>query len=173
MILTKLSTWIRERFVRVETKAQPAVSLPMPSVSFVKPPEPVREAERPRSAVAILRDEPNLRPEELAARAGVTLSYARSLIRRQQAKPLTASIRPAIVDGNVARLQGQVRELNRRLQQTETRLQPPTGQARRTEVLDRSAAGIGGVAIAEELAVAEGEVDFILKIERLKKSLKN
>jgi hypothetical protein len=107
---------------------------------------------RPISAVEILQNEPNLTPAELAQRAGVTLSYARSLVRRRQnraAAPVVWPIAPRI---------------------------PVTAQvsaSSRTQVIERSAAGAGIPMISEELGVPKGEVEFILKVDRLKKSFKN
>jgi hypothetical protein len=40
-------------------------------------------------------------------------------------------------------------------------------------VLDRSAAGVPVNLISEELGIPAGEAEFILKMDRLKKSLKN
>jgi hypothetical protein len=166
MLLERLSTWLRGRFTRLEAKeeAPPQFSAaPVPSVP-----------ERPQSAVAILRNEPNLPAAELAARAGVTLSYARSLIRPQQAKPLANSLRPMFPDGGVAVLQSQVRELTRRVEHTEDRIVRPSADvSRRAQILERSTAGVASTAIAEQLSLPQGEIDFILKIERIKKSLTN
>jgi hypothetical protein len=161
MLLARLSTWIRERFARDEVKEEasaPSFTTPLPSFP-----------ERPQSAVAILRNEPNLQAAELAARAGVTLSYARSLIRRQQAKPFANSLRPMFPDSGVAVLQSQVRELARRVEHTVEH----TDVSRRAQVLERNSAGAASTAIAEQLCLPQGEIDFILKIERIKKSLKN
>jgi hypothetical protein len=104
------------------------------------------------SAVEILQNEPNLTPAELARRAGVTLSYARSLVRRRQnraAAPVVWPIAPRIPVAAQVTTSG------------------------RTQVIERSAAGVGIPAISEELGVPKGEVEFILKVDRLKKSFKN
>jgi DNA-directed RNA polymerase specialized sigma24 family protein len=136
------------------------------------PPEPIA----PLSAVAILDREPGLTPAELAARAGVTLSYARSLVRRRNAKRTPAIVRPVEADASVAVLQTQVRELVRRVEQAETRgvraTVPLTGVCR-SQVIERSAAGVPVNAISEELGIPVGEAEFILKMDRLRKSLNN
>jgi hypothetical protein len=104
----------------------------------------------------------------------VTLSYARSLIRRRNAKTFTPPARIAAPDGSVALLQSQVRELARRIDHTDDcMVRPPASLSRRARVLDRQAAGIATTRIAEELAMPMGEVDFILKVDRLKKTFKN
>jgi hypothetical protein len=147
MLIARVSSWIRDRFGRVEVERPAEVPLPVPI--------PVQAAPERPSAVAILRNEPSLSASDLADRAGVTLSYARSLIRRQRAKPLTNSLRTA--------LPVQVRELSRR----------PGEASRREQVLDRSAAGLTPDGIAQQLTIPLGEIEFILKVDRLKKSLKN
>ena len=79
-MLNNLLLRLRERFAPAITAPKP-----QPPVLAVNP-EP---APRPRdvsaapSAVEILENEPDLTAAELAKRAGVTLSYARSLIRRR------------------------------------------------------------------------------------------
>jgi hypothetical protein len=101
------------------------------------------------SAVEILENEPNLTAAELAGRTGVTLSYARSLVRRQQhrsAAPVVWPIAPRPVQ---------------------------SASSSRAQVLDRVAAGVGVAAISQDVGIPEGEVEFILKVDRLKKTLKD
>jgi hypothetical protein len=158
MIRSMLVNWIRSRFAPATPAAvQPPVP-PAPVLPAFVPPPPMPAPEvkappvRPISAVEILQNEPNLTPAELAQRAGVTLSYARSLVRRRQnraAAPVVWPIAPRI---------------------------PVTAQvsaSSRTQVIERSAAGAGIPMISEELGVPKGEVEFILKVDRLKKSFKN
>jgi hypothetical protein len=96
-----------------------------------------------------LQNEPNLTPAELAERAGVTLSYARSLVRRRQNRAAAPVVWPI------------------------TPRPPQTAVCNRTQVLDRTSSGAGVGAISEDLGIPEGEVEFILKVDRLKKTLKN
>ena len=179
MRILELLSGLRARFL----PSQPSVKVP-PQVCAAPPtppqayprPEPKPEPVAPLSAVAILDQEPDLTPAELAARAGVTLSYARSLVRRRNAKRSPAVVRPVAGDGSVAVLQTQVRELARRVEQAESRdyrTSAPVPGGRRAVVLDRSAAGVPVNLICEELGIPAGEAEFILKMDRLKKSLKN
>ena len=146
MLRHRLFHWIKARFTPA---AEAAVPEPPPL------PRPVAEPKqptRPISAVELLQNEPNLTPAELAARAGVTLSYARSLVRRRQnraAAPVVWPIAPRTSSG------AQVAASNR------------------TQVIDRVASGATVNSICEDLAMPQGEVEFILKVDRLKKSLKN
>ncbi|HYI96078.1 MAG TPA: hypothetical protein VEX68_21220 [Bryobacteraceae bacterium] len=194
MLIERLTSWVRARFagpeVRAVEQSAPVVKQAPATAEapFAEPPvvtrvetKPPAAPERPQSAVELLRNEPNLDAATLAARAGVTLSYARSLIRRRKAKALLAPARPvrpapaaASFMQTQALLQTQVADLARRLDNPgESIAKPPALLSRRTQVLDRSAAGIGAKRISEELAMPMGEVDFILKVEQLKKSLKN
>jgi len=194
VLIERLTSWVRARLAGPQVRAveQPAPVLkqaPAPAVARpAEPPVVARVETKPQaapgerqSAVEILRNEPNLDAATLAARAGVTLSYARSLIRRRKAKPLVATTRPvrtapaaASFMQTQALLQTQVADLARRLDNPgESIAKPPALLSRRTQVLDRSAAGIGAKRISEELAMPMGEVDFILKVDQLKKSLKN
>ncbi len=87
-----------------------------------------------------------------------------------------AVVRPVVGDTSVAVLQTQVRELARRVEQAESRefrTSAPLSGGRRALVLDRSAAGVTVNLISEELGIPVGEAEFILKMDRLKKSLKN
>jgi hypothetical protein len=146
MLRHKLFHWIRARFA-------PAAEAAVPEAQPL--PRPVAEAKlpaRPISAVELLQNEPNLTPAELAARAGVTLSYARSLVRRRQNRAAAPVVWPIA--------------------------QRPVGAAQvaasnRTQVIDRTAAGSTVNSICEDLAMPQGEVEFILKVDRLKKTLKN
>jgi hypothetical protein len=128
---------------------------------------------RPASAVEILQNEPDLTASDLAERAGVSLAYARSLIRRKQSKVIMAVPRQVGSDGSTSVLQGQIRELARRLEDTENRLArvgaSPASVSHRSQVLSRGAMGGAVSVIAEELGIPQGEVEFILKVERLKK----
>jgi hypothetical protein len=140
---TKLLNWVRARFFPVSTPTPPEPPKPTISVN----PEPIAPP-RPLSAVAILQSEPNLGAAELAERAGVTLSYARSLIRRRSLS-VASSSRPKAAA-------------------TPTRV-----DCNRTRVLDRFAKGIHASAIAKELGIPLGEAEFILKVAKIKKNVKN
>ncbi len=157
MIRSMLVNWIRSRFApAIPAAVQPPVTpAPVPP-PFVPPPStPAPEVKPPvrsMSAVEILQNEPNLTPAELAQRAGVTLSYARSLVRRRQNRAAAPVVWP-IAPRN-----------------------PVTTQvtaSSRTQVIERSATGAAIPMISEELGVPKGEVEFILKVDRLKKSFKN
>jgi hypothetical protein len=157
MIRSMLVNWIRSRFAPAPPAAvQPPVSPAPVPLPYVPPPSmPAAEAKapvRPMSAVELLQNEPNLTPAELAQRAGVTLSYARSLVRRRQNRAAAPVVWP-IAPRN-----------------------PVTAQvsaSSRTQVIERVAAGAGIPMISEELGIPKGEVEFILKVDRLKKSFKN
>jgi hypothetical protein len=167
------------RFLPSQTSVKPAPQVcaaPLTPPQSYPRPQPKPEPVAPLSAVAILDQEPDLTPAELATRAGVTLSYARSLVRRRNAKRSPAVVRPVAADTGVAVLQTQVRELARRVEQAESRdfrTSTPSLGGRRALVLDRSAAGVPVNLISEELGIPAGEAEFILKMDRLKKSLKN
>lgn len=157
MIRSMLVNWIRSRFApAIPAAVQPPVApAPVPP-PFVPPPAmPAPEIKPPvrsMSAVEILQNEPNLTPAELAQRAGVTLSYARSLVRRRQNRATAPVVWP-IAPRN-----------------------PVTAQvtaSSRTQIIERSAAGAAIPMISDELGVPKGEVEFILKVDRLKKSFKN
>jgi hypothetical protein len=141
---TKFFNWVRARFFPATPQTLPEAPKPTISVS----PEPAAPP-RPQSAVGILQSEPNLTAAELAERAGVTLSYARSLIRRQSLSAASAARRKAPAT-------------------TPTRV-----DCTRTRVLDRYAKGINAAAIAEELNIPLGEAEFILKVAKIKKNVKN
>jgi hypothetical protein len=101
------------RFLPSQTSVKPAPQVcaaPLTPPQSYPRPQPKPEPVAPLSAVAILDQEPDLTPAELATRAGVTLSYARSLVRRRNAKRSPAVVRPVAADTGVAVLQTQVRE---------------------------------------------------------------
>lgn len=151
MIKKMFVNWIRSRFT---PPVQAAVEPPPPPIPSPTPAFEAKPSVRPMSAVELLQNEPNLTPAELAERAGVTLSYARSLVRRRQnraAAPVVWPIAPRISATTHA----------------------PGNNSTRTQVIERTAAGVGVPAICEDLGMPKGEVEFILKVDRLKKSLKN
>ena len=150
MIKKMFVNWIRSRFT---PPVQVVVEPPPPPIPSPMPAPEAKPSVRPMSAVELLQNEPNLTPAELAERAGVTLSYARSLVRRRQnraAAPVVWPIAPR-TSATIA----------------------PRSDSTRTLVIERTAAGVGVPAICEDLGMPKGEVEFILKVDRLKKSLKN
>ena len=173
MLIRHLLANLRARFLPFQTHvAAPSHVEPEQDPQLQLKPEPTV----PLSAVAIFEMEPGLTPAELAARAGVTLSYARSLVRRRNAKRSPAIVRTVVGEPSVAVLQTQVRDLARRVEKAETResrTAAPLAVARRSQVLDRNAAGVPVNIISDELGIPLGEAEFILKMDRLKKSLKN
>jgi hypothetical protein len=151
MLRKKLFHWIIGRFAPVAPVA-PVVPEPQ-SHFFPRPALEPKQPVRPMSAVEILQNEPNLTPAELAERAGVTLSYARSLVRRRQTRtavPVVWPIAPRIPASS-----------------------SQTAAASRTQVIERTAAGVSITSICEDLGMPKGEAEFILKVDRLKKNLKD
>jgi hypothetical protein len=149
MLKQMLLRWIQAR-LGLPTQTAPVQTAPESQPEALpKPAFDLRQPIRAMSAVEILQNEPNLTPAELAERAGVTLSYARSLVRRRQNRASAPVVWPVA---------------------------PRTAQtalSSRTQVLDRSASGAAVDAISEDLGIPEGEVEFILKVDRIKKTLKN
>jgi hypothetical protein len=144
MLRQKLFQWIRSRL-------SPAVQVVPEPAPVLKPAVEPRQPLRPMSAVELLQNEPNLTPVELAEQAGVTLSYARSLVRRRQNRSATPVVWPI-----TPRISGTAQ----------------TVTSTRTQVIDRIAAGVNVNSICEDLGMPKGEVEFILKVDRLKKTLK-
>ena len=165
------------RYSQAVPKPQPQAPPPTPAQQPKAPVAPAAPPARPLSAVEILQIEPGISPAELASRAGVTLSYARSLVRRRNKTapaPAKAAVPPP--SREVSSLKGQVKDLAKRLHETEGRLgqlntPEPAVRAepvcRRTEVLDRSKAGASAAQIAEVMQIPQGEVEFILKVARI------
>jgi hypothetical protein len=148
MLRKKLFHWIIGRFAPVA----PVLPEPQPHFFPRLAPEP-KQATRPMSAVELLQNEPNLTPAELAERAGVTLSYARSLVRRRQTRTAVPVVWPIAPRIPVSSSQ--------------------TATANRTQVIERTAAGVSVMSICEDLGMPKGEAEFILKVDRLKKNLKD
>ncbi len=173
MLIRNLLSNLRAKFLRPGGNLAAVSAAPMPAQPRIEEQAPVPTESR--SAVAILDRNPDLTAAELAEKAGVTLSYARSLVRRRQAKRSIALTRAISPDTGLQSLQSQVRELARRVEMTDGRALSSASApvSYRTQVLDRSAAGVAIEVIAEELGIATGEAEFILKIDRMKKSSKN
>lgn len=184
----RLFAWIRERF----TPAPPPLALapqapvaivpqaPAPSVPLpprvVMPPAPRPAAPPPpkfNSAVELLQQQPYLTAAELVQRAGITMSYARRLIRQQQLKAAASAHRApkAEAPANLAAAgPAPVRKWTRPAQEIPVQ---PMLLSPRTQVLERSASGVALKTIAEDLKLPQDEVDFIAKIGRIKNTLKN
>jgi hypothetical protein len=185
MSITKgIVDWIRG--LLIPRNSVPAISAPaavVPVQTPAPPPaaRPLQESRpRPSSAVELLQYEPDITAEDLAARSGVTLSYARGLVRkRRNTPPPKAQQRRPAAAAKAAPLEKQVRDLALRLDSTEGRMlrttAPPAATCRRTDVLERSSSGMAASAIAEELAIPQGEVEFMVKVARLahKRAKKN
>jgi hypothetical protein len=125
-------------------------------------------------ALALVAENPNLTAAQLAARINVSLGYARTLLRRAKAKhdeipaPQSA-VRPGGLDNVVS-------DLRRRLDDAESRLDslivPTTSTQsinynRRSQVLRLHQDGKDPASIAEKLGIPQGEVAFIVKVDRL------
>jgi DNA-binding CsgD family transcriptional regulator len=153
-------------------------------------PLPVAKPGRPISgALARTLEElaanPAITPAEISSLLSVSQSYARTLLRRARARRHDAPVplRPHIVqeiphpDSSAEDIQTALDELSARIVQTESHVAalrtPPApvrgslNLSRRAEVLRLSAAGQTSAAIAGDLGVPGGEVEFILKIDRL------
>lgn len=180
----RLFAWIRERFTPVPAPLAivpqaPAPSAPLPP-RVVMPPAPRPAAPPPtpappkfNSAVELLQQQPHLTAAELVQRAGITMSYARRLIRQQQLKAAANAHRApkAEVPTNLAAAgPAPVRKWTRPAQEIPVQ---PMLLSPRTQVLERSASGVALKTIAEDLKLPQDEVDFIAKIGRIKNTLKN
>jgi hypothetical protein len=98
------------------------------------------------SAVEMLRNEPHLSAAELAQRAGVKISYAKGLVRRQRSGPAPVAAMRPIADP-VERVE--VRD--------------------RAQIMNASTGGLNIGQIADQFGLMPGEVEFALKIGRLAK----
>ena len=99
------------------------------------------------TAVDLLRNEPDISAAELSQRAGVTLSYASVLVRRNRPKPVA-----------VAPVKRVTKQLH--LEEDEPW----------TQIENATASGMTSSQIAEHFSITTGEVEFALKIARLKKN---
>jgi hypothetical protein len=137
---------------------------------------------RPTSAalvrtIDLVRTRHDITPQEIAKELKVSPSYARTLLRRAQAK---ASSVPALVPAVAvprAAIENTVARLEERLADAEQvlgslRVTPPHARGnwnlnRRAEVLRLADTGTAAGEIAARLAIPAGEVEFILKVNRI------
>jgi hypothetical protein len=179
----KLFAELRKR-IRVLIFGAPPASQPVPDPQpvLLKPGRPISAALS--RTIEVLSRNPAINSTELAATIGVSPSYARTLLRRARARGAEPSppawiqsvraISPAAPQADV---NGSLRELSQRLTETEKTLAalrsvPVHGRAslnlnRRAEVLRLSEAGEEPARVAERLAIPPGEVEFVLKIDRI------
>ena len=146
MQLTSLFQSLRRHFIpaSVVTNVETCPAAPTPQRISL----PATAAAPRMSAVEILRNEPNLTAGELAERAGVTLSYANSLVRRRKSKPMAvAAVRSFNGAENSVLVEAHARE----------------------QIEQAAASGLTVEQIAEQFRIVSGEVEFALKIARLAK----
>jgi DNA-binding CsgD family transcriptional regulator len=139
---------------------------------------PATPGKAPSSAVnrtmELLARNPDLTAAQLASLLNVSQSYARTLLRRAKMaapQPGTAAVVPAGPDW-----QATVRQLAQRLEETESTLERlrstpatthPAAANRRADVLKLVADGQSSQSIAAALGIPTGEVEFIVKIDRM------
>ena len=155
------------------------------------PEPPPRVAGRPMSpslakAIELVSSNDNITPQDLAKEIGVSKDYARTLIKRAKSKlsertPKLVSTLSHVVEekGPVPAFEvsDAVDELRRSLHQTQAQveqlLQAPAlprtslNANRRANVLRLQQKGRPAQEIARELGINLGEVEFILKVNRL------
>jgi hypothetical protein len=150
---------------------------PLPPVSA-----PTRRG-RPMSpslvrTVEFLSTRPDLTAAELAPAVGVSVSYARTLLRRARERsteptPHLAPVPAAVPMSSPDRFDDIIHRLSsaeRDIHELRSRRAGPKGRldiSRRAEVIRRNLAGETSGQIAAALGLPEGEVRFILKIQRL------
>jgi hypothetical protein len=151
--------------------------------------QPAKAGGRPVSAalsrtVLLLGSNPQLTAADIVRELGVTKSYARTLLRRAKEKAPPASrqeapqvlpVVPAVPGAGP--VNAALDDLQRRLAQAEQNLQDlsagPTrnlngfGRSGRSQVVHLAEKGQSSEEIAQSLGLPRGEVDFILKVERI------
>ncbi|MDZ4796838.1 MAG: hypothetical protein SGI92_01645 [Bryobacteraceae bacterium] len=139
--------------------------------------------EHPRSGamvrlVEVLVSRPDVTAAEVAPELGISVSYARTLLRRARgSSPSPATevrntglFQARTPDTSVAEIMSRLTSAERELLEIRSRRIGPKGRwdiSCRAEVIRRSLAGETSGQIASALGVPEGEVRFILKIQRL------
>ena len=132
-----------------------------------------------KAALALLAEDPDINTADAAAKLDITRDYARTLLRRARnrvAHPAAPEIQPSRSEQD-ADLRALIQQLSSRLCEAERlldslRFVPPAsrtgwGSNRRTQVLQLAAAGKDPAAISSELGLPSGEVEFIIKVDRL------
>ena len=166
--------------VTTERSAAPAAPAPPPSV-----PAATCSGKRGRPASAsllrtldLLRERPGITSRELAEQLSVSPAYARTLLKRAQSKLPAQPVALALVRETSQEVKNnELALLHARLDETEKSLAalrstPPQGRGswnlnRRAEVIRMAGAGMPAGDIAGGLNIARGEVEFILKVDRL------
>ena len=126
----------------------------------------------------LLRERPDLTANDLAAELALSPSYARRLLRRARATMSAASPAPLVVASTPIRVPDrEIDDLRARLEKAETSLavlcsSPPQSRGtwnlnRRAEVLRLAHKGMQPKEIAADMRIPAGEVEFILKVDRL------
>ncbi len=148
---------------------------------------PVRQSSSALNrAIEELRANPEISPAQLASKLSISASYARTLLRRArlQAEPATRALLPerrlqpvAIAPANSSTVEATMQEISSRLAETEKQLaslrsspahtRTSMSLNRRAEVLRLHSTGKAAGEIAESLSIPRGEVEFILKVDRI------
>jgi DNA-binding CsgD family transcriptional regulator len=185
-------TWFMKMWAALRSRRNSAVNsrmtaapappaLPQPSPPRHNPPGPAR---RSRSlspsltkTIDLLRQRPDLTAQDVAAELKLSPSYARTLLRRAQSHVPVAVPGPAPVVAQPP-VQTTIARLHQRITQTEQALAAlhaaPSdmratcaGPNRRAEILRLAESGYAAPDIAAKLAIPGGEVEFILKVNRV------
>lgn len=170
----------------LELPASPVIDLPQMT------PQPARKrSSRPpvaafKRTMELLADNPDSSAAELAATLDVSLSYARTLLRRARSQP-SGPVAAALervqplpsqpVAESAADLQSQIANLSTRLEEAgrvlaAVGLTPPEfrgiwRQNCRAEILRLHGMGESPASIAARLSIPSGDVTFVLKVESL------
>lgn len=165
--------WIRGRIERLFARegqacAHPVeVSTPGKKKPAARPAAPKRGrpvSESLSRTVEKLRTHPDITPAELAEQLKVSRDYARTLLRRARARIEETAPAPA-APVPISRLRRLALEPAR---QTAVALPAQSlNLNRRMQVLRRAQAGESQQAIAAAVGIPAGEVEFILKVDRI------
>jgi len=165
--------------VTVEPTVAPAPAAPAP-------PSPAATCSgkrgRPASAsllrtLDLLRQRPDITARELAEQLSVSPAYARTLLKRAQSKLSAQPVTLVVRETSQEVKNNELADLHARLDETEKSLAslrstPPQGRGswnlnRRAEVIRMACTGMLAADIAGGLNIPRGEVEFILKVDRL------
>ena len=135
---------------------------------------PVRVSPAVARAAEVLAARPRITPAELASELRISASYARTLMRRARLQSAGAPAGPTALPN----LDGTLHDLQQRLALAErdlavVRAMPAQVRTttlnlnRRAEVLRLLGGGLEPELVAERLAIPQGEVEFIAKVDRM------
>lgn len=166
--LVRLLDLLRTHITVAESAPVPHVEPREPAPVVLRPPRPLSPTVS--KVLDLVNAKPDITATEVAAVLKLSPSYARTVLRRARSASETARCSTAVPDTALLDLQRRLNSAEKDLAAVRSlpvHVRASLNLNRRAEVLRLLGGGLPPESVAEKLAIPQGEVDFIRKVDRM------